>query len=176
LGVALTVTPALSALLLSPRELHAEPRWIAALKRWQARCIDFADRRFVPVVAGLVIVFAATLAVLPLLSGQFMPDFREGHFVVQVDSAVPGTSLEEMRRLGARISRELLALPFVATVEQQLGRSEGGEDTWGTQRSEFHVELKRDVADQGKAQVQILQVLAGYPGLNVEVVTFLGDR
>jgi len=176
LGVALTVTPALSALLLSPREGPAEPRWIAALKRWQARCIDFADRRFVPLVAGLVIVFVATLAVLPLLSGRFMPDFREGHFVVQVDSAVPGTSLEEMRRLGARISRELLALPFVATVEQQLGRSEGGEDTWGTQRSEFHVELKREVADQGEAQDRIRQVLAGYPGLNVEVVTFLGDR
>lgn len=177
LGVALTVTPALSALLLSPRAGQAEPRWIAALKRWQASCIHFADRRFVPVVAGLVILFAATLAVLPLLSGQFMPDFREGHFVVQVDSAVPGTSLGEMRRLGGRISRELLALPFVATVEQQLGRSEGGEDTWGTQRSEFHVELKRDVAvDQAEAQDRIRKVLAGYPGLNVEVVTFLGDR
>ena len=29
---------------------------------------------------------------------EFIPDFREGHFVVQV-SAVPGTSLREMMRL-----------------------------------------------------------------------------
>jgi Cu/Ag efflux pump CusA len=71
----------------------------------------------------------------------------------------------------------LLALPFVATVEQQLGREEGGEDTWGTQRSEFHVELKPDTTvDQAQAQQKIRDVLAGYPGLNVEVVTFLGDR
>jgi CzcA family heavy metal efflux pump len=177
LGVALTVTPALSALLLSAREVHLEPRWIGPLKRLQARCIGFADRHFRAVVAGLVVLFVAALAVLPLLSAQFMPDFREGHFVVQVDSAVPGTSLEEMRRLGLRISHELLALPFVATVEQQLGRSEGGEDTWGTQRSEFHAELKADAGiDQAAAQDRIRKVLGGYPGLNVEVVTFLGDR
>ena len=177
LAVALTVTPALSALMLSERALHAEPRWIGALKRLQARVIGAADRRFTLVVGALVVLFVAALATLPFLSGQFMPDFREGHFVVQVDSAAPGTSLAEMSCLGRRISGELLALPFVATVEQQLGRSEGSEDTWGTQRSEFHIELKADSGvDQAEAQDRIRKVLAGYPGLNVEVVTFLGDR
>jgi CzcA family heavy metal efflux pump len=177
LVVALTVTPALSALLLTAREVHAEPRWVGALKRQQARIIAAADRHFTVVVGILVALFLAALAILPFLSGQFMPDFREGHFVVQVESAVPGTSLEEMGRVGLRISRELLALPFVATVEQQLGRSEGGEDIFGPQRSEFHVELKADsTVDQAEAQDQVRKVLEGYPGLNVEVVTFLGDR
>ena len=175
--VALTVTPALSALLLSPREARIEPRWISALKELQARTINKVDHRFAYVVAALLVLFIAALASLPFLSAQFMPDFREGHFVVQVESAVPGTSLEEMESIGKRISAQLLALPFVATVEQQLGRAPGGEDTFGTQRSEFHVELRtRPGVDQAEAQDQIRQVLAGYPGLNVEVVTFLGDR
>jgi len=177
LVVALTVTPALSALLLSPRETHAEPRWIRVLKHVQARTVEAVDRRFKWVVAILVVLFIGAIGILPFLNGQFMPDFREGHFVVQVDSSVPGTSLDEMEALGQRICRELLALPFVATVEQQLGRAEGGEDTWGTQRSEIHVELKPDShVDQTAAQDQIRNVLKGYPGLNVEVVTFLGDR
>jgi Cu/Ag efflux pump CusA len=106
-----------------------------------------------------------------------MPDFREGSFVIQVNSAVPGTSLDEMVKLGERISKDILALPFVATAEQQLGRAQGSEDTWDTARSEFHVELKPDTTvDQNDAQNQLRDILARYPGLNVEVVTFLGDR
>ena len=49
-----------------------------------------------------------------------------------------------MLNVGKRISAEVLALPYVQTVEQQVGRAELGEDTWGPHRSEFHVELKAD--------------------------------
>jgi len=71
-----------------------------------------------------------------------MPDFREGHFVMQVSSSVTGTSLDEMLALGRRVSAEVLALPYVKSIEQQVGRAELSEDTWGPHRSEFHVELK----------------------------------
>jgi CzcA family heavy metal efflux pump len=177
LVVALTVTPALCALLLSARAAHREPGWIRALKWIQGRIIAGVDRAFIVVMALLTIAFIGTLAWLPYLGGQFMPDFREGSFVIQVNSAVPGTSLDEMTKLGTRISKEILALPFVATAEQQLGRAQGSEDTWDTARSEFHVELKPDVQiDQTAAQNKLRDILAQYPGLNVEVVTFLGDR
>ena len=177
LVVAMTVAPALCALLLSDRTAHAETRWIAWIKEQQAHVIHFADERFRIVVAVLIVIFVASGVWLYFMPSQFMPDFREGHFVVQVNSAVPGTSMDEMKKLGQRISRELLANPAVATVEQQLGRAEGGEDVFGTERSEFHVELKRDAtANQAEVQDQIRTILEGYPGLNVEVVTFLGDR
>jgi CzcA family heavy metal efflux pump len=177
LVVALTVTPALCALLLTARTARPEPFWVRGLKGLQARIITGVDRGFVVVVPLLVLAFLATLLWLPSLGGQFMPEFREGSFVVQVNSAVPGTSLEEMTALGERISRDILALPYVATAEQQLGRAEGSEDTWDTARSEFHVELKPDAQiDQSEAQDALRGILARYPGLNVEVVTFLGDR
>jgi CzcA family heavy metal efflux pump len=175
--VALTVTPALCALLLTAKTARPEPFWIGWLKWLQARIITGADRGFAFVIPLLIVGFLATLAWLPYLGGQFMPDFREGSFVVQVNSAVPGTSLEEMTALGERISRDILALPYVATAEQQLGRAEGSEDTWDTARSEFHVELKPDAqVDQSEAQDALRAILERYPGLNVEVVTFLGDR
>ncbi|HKE10445.1 MAG TPA: efflux RND transporter permease subunit, partial [Myxococcota bacterium] len=128
------------------------------------------------VVGTVALLFALALIALPFFGGEFLPDFRESHFVLQV-SAAPGTSLGELRRIGGMISGALLALPAVATVEQQLGRAEQGEDTWGPHRSEFHVELKPDSAagQEGLAD-QIRSLLAGFPGLQTEVLTFLGDR
>jgi CzcA family heavy metal efflux pump len=177
LGVAVTATPALCALLLRGREAQAEARWLLQLKAWQSRAVHGVARHFKAVVAVLVVCVVAAGAALPFLGGTFMPDFREGHFVIQVSSSIPGTSLAAMLEVGKRISAEILALPYVATVEQQVGRAEQGEDTWGPHRTEFHVELKPDAeVDQRAAQDALRGILTHYPGLQSEVVTFLGDR
>jgi CzcA family heavy metal efflux pump len=174
---ALTVTPALCALLLPGRQSIAEPRWVGELKRAQGHAAAWVSDRFAVVAAALLAAFAAALLWLPSLGGEFMPEFEEGHFVVQASSALPGTSFDEMLGVGRRLSADLLALPYVATVAQQVGRAELGEDTWGPNRSELHVELhaEREI-DQRAAQEAIRDVVESYPGLRTEVVTFLGDR
>ena len=114
---------------------------------------------------------------------EFLPEFREGHFVVQV-SAVPGTSLPEMMRLGGRISQDLSqsvtynGKPVIDTIELQAGRAELGEDPWGPHRAEFHIELVPNVPGQAQAdvQAQMRKRLAQIPGITSEVLTFLGDR
>ncbi|HME73787.1 MAG TPA: efflux RND transporter permease subunit [Myxococcota bacterium] len=177
LVVALTVTPALSLALLGPQvRTLGEPRlqrWVKARYRRQLSRVASHPRR---VVAAVALLCTAALAALPFFGGEFLPDFREGHFVLEV-SAAPGTSLDELRRIGTAISRALLELPAIATVEQQLGRAEQGEDTWGPHRSEFHVELKKEsVGRQEGLADQIRSLLAGFPGIQSEVLTFLGDR
>jgi CzcA family heavy metal efflux pump len=177
LAVAMTTTPALCVLLLHGHDAQPEAAWLGALKRWQGRMIAAARRRLVVVSAVLAGLVVAALAALPFLGGTFMPDFKEGHFVVQASSAITGTSLADMTDMGRRVSAELLALPYVQSVEQQVGRAELGEDTWGPHRSEFHVELKPDAKiDQAVAEAQIRDIVGKYPGLQTEVVTFLGDR
>ncbi len=114
---------------------------------------------------------------------EFLPEFREGHFVVGV-TAAPGTGLPEMMRLGRRLCADLLekvridGQPVIDTVEQQAGRAELGEDPWGPHRCELHIELKPDVPgeDQARVQQQIRDLLGQYPGISYEVLTFLGDR
>ena len=177
LAVALTVTPAL-ALAIFARGVYdvEEPPLQRAIKQayrgWLAR-VARRPREVMTVVAGLC---AAALLALPLFGGEFLPDFREGHFVLQV-SALPGTSLEEMRRIGTSVSEALLKLSSIATASQQIGRAERGEDTWGPHRSEFHVELQPVGARaQRRAADEIREVLAGFPGLQSAVLTFLGDR
>ena len=176
LMVALTVTPAAAWLLLRRTEPHAEAAWLtrlkdrheALLRRWSA----FPRR----VIIGSALVTLLAAAALPLFGSELMPPFREGHFVVQA-YATPGTSLTAMRALGARVARDLLAIPGIVTVEQTMGRAESGEDTWEPNRSEFHVELGRMSGRAEEAtQAAIRAALQHYPSLRTEVLTFLGDR
>jgi CzcA family heavy metal efflux pump len=175
--VAMTVTPALCALLLRVESVAREPRWLARLKDWQRRMLERVHDRLGITLTAIGIALVASAAVVPFLGGTFMPDFREGHFVMQATSSIPGTSLEEMLSFGRRVSAEILALPYVQSVEQQVGRAEAGEDTWGPHQSELHVELRPDATvDQATAQETLRKILQGYPGIQGEVVTFLGDR
>src|SRR3984885_2639843 len=175
--VAMTATPAMCALLLRDSDAHTESRWLTWVKARQVSAVQWVDRHLKLVAAVLASAIVAAIAALPLLGGTFMPDFREGHFVMQVVSSIPGTSLQEMLGLGRRISADVLRLPYVATVEQQVGRAELGEDTWGPHQSEFHVELKPDATvDQARAQEDLRAILQKYPGIQSEGVTFLIAR
>ena len=175
--VAMTATPAMCALLLRDRDLHKDSRWLIWIKARQVRAVQWVDEHLKLVGGTLLAACAAAAAALPFLGGTFMPDFREGHFVMQVVSSIPGTSLQEMLEVGGRISADVLKLPYVSTIEQQVGRAELGEDTWGPHQTEFHVELKADATvDEARAQDDLRAILAKYPGIQSEVVTFLGDR
>ncbi|HKD53219.1 MAG TPA: efflux RND transporter permease subunit [Steroidobacteraceae bacterium] len=177
LVVAMTATPALCALLLRHHDARPEAGWLQALKAWQRWSVQRVGKHLKLTMLVLIALVIAAGAALPFLGGTFMPDFREGHFVLQVSSSIPGTSLDEMLALGERISADVLALPYVKTINQQVGRAELGEDTWGPHRSEFHVELKPDATvDQAAAQEALRSILEHYPGIQSEVVTFLGDR
>jgi len=176
--VALTVTPALGMLLLPGRAKAArEPFFLRGLKSAYLAVMRGVLRHAGVVIVATVVVVGGAVGLLRGLGGELLPEFREGHFVVQV-STIPGTSFGEMKRLGAGIIADLLKIPEIATCEQQIGRSELGEDPWGPNRSEIHVELKNDVPGERQAEVQegIRAVLKGYPGIQTEVLTFLGDR
>jgi CzcA family heavy metal efflux pump len=179
LVVALTVTPALTLLIFprGPRE-SATPWLQRKLRAGYERVLGAVSQNVflvtTAVAAGclLVLVFG-----LKNLGGEFLPEFREGHFVVALSTA-PGASLQETLRIGSRVSAEFLKIPQIATVEQQVGRAEQGEDTWGPEASEFHIELKPNLpgSEQAGAEDAIRAVLKATPGIQYEVLTFLGDR
>ena len=177
LGVALTLTPALSYLFFARGvRSTAETRLQAWLKVVYLRALGFIARWPRAIIALVVVVCLGAVARLPYFGQGLLPEFREGHFVLQV-SAVPGTSLPEMLRIGTEISTALLQHTNIATVEQQVGRAEQGEDTWGPHRSEFHVELKPLPGEEQEAmEKEIRGTLEAFPGVQIEVLTFLGDR
>lgn len=177
LAVAIVVTPPLALLLLGTARLPDEPTSVTRLKDWHDRLLVKVCGAPMLAVVGAVLATLVTVGGLMLFNSELLPAFKESHFVLGV-SGPPGTSLAVMRRYGEGITRDLLAIDGVQTAEQQIGRASGGEDTWGTEKSEFHVELKPKLsgAKQDAIEADIHKVLDGYPGLQTEVLTFLGDR
>jgi CzcA family heavy metal efflux pump len=175
--VALTVTPALTYVFFARGAKDSQtPR----LQRWMRggyeRTLGLVAKYPWPVLAAVALFLVLALSRVRSLGGEFLPEFREGHFVLAVSTA-PGTSLPEMVRIGEQVSRALLADPHVATVEQQIGRAELGEDTWGPHQSEFHLDLKPMSGDEEEAMPEELRgILQKIPGIQFDVMTFLGDR
>ena len=177
LVVALTVTPALSYLLL-PKALDtaAEPRYVQALKARYARVLQWVNERPRVLMASTAGVSVLAALALPFLGGEFLPPLREGHFIVHM-VMLPGTSLPESTRLGELVSAELLKNPSVRAVSQQIGRSELGDDTAGVHYSEIHVDLKPlSGAAEARAEEDVRHVLDDFPGASFSTNTFLTER
>ena len=176
--VALTVTPALAYLFFDKGlKKDSEPRVQRWLKTGYRKGLGFIARWPRAVIAVVIVLCALALTKLPAGKGGFLPDFREGHYVVGVIGA-PGTSLPEILRLGTQVCEELRKTKNIATVEQQAGRAELGEDPWGPHRCEFHVDLVPGIhaEEEEQAGKDIEEVMKKFPGIQFEVMTFLGDR
>jgi CzcA family heavy metal efflux pump len=178
LAVALSVTPALAMALIARRGLpEAEPplaRWTRG--RYEALLARIALRPKTLIAAALAFT-AAGCAALPFFGASFIPELKEGHFIVHM-SAVPGTSIAESMRLGARVDRALRALPVVRSVGQRVGRAELADDTWGPHYSEFEVDLKPGLSgEQAEAALDdVHRALEGFVGVSFAVNTFLTER
>lgn len=177
LGVALTVTPAMTLLLLARRSRRVgEPPWLERVKAGYARRIRALERRpraVMTATAGMIIV---ALAMIPFFGGAFLPEFREGHYLVHM-SAVPGTSLEESVRLGRIVTKLLRADPRVRSVAQRVGRAELAEDTWGTHYSEIEVDLVPLAGKDAESVAgDLRRRLAEVPGVNFAIKPFLTER
>ncbi len=175
--VALTVTPALSFLLLANRDLPPqEPPLVHWLKRGYRQLLLRIESvpRLVILAASLLV--ALGIGTLFLLSSSFLPELREGNITIHM-TAVPGTSLQESLRLGGRITESLLKIPSVRSVAQWAGRAELGTDTMGTHESEIDINVKATNGDQVKAaQAGIRQIISGLPGPLLSSNSFLTER
>jgi CzcA family heavy metal efflux pump len=176
LVVAVTVTPALALLLLPGHTREREPPVLHWTRQRYEAVLAKLERRPRLVIAAAAALTLAGMASLPFFGATFLPDLREGHFIVHM-TAMPGTSITESLRMGARVTAALVKLPFVRSVAQRAGRAELTADTHGTHQSEIEVDLKPlsgDAAESAKAD--ILKALADFPGVNFAVNTFLTER
>jgi CzcA family heavy metal efflux pump len=173
--VAITLTPALCSLLLANTDAR-EPGYIDRLKHWHRRILERIDRRPRAIVGGTAVVCLAALCALPFMGGEFLPEFKEGHYVLRVMTA-PGTSINAGLHLGGQITRELLQNPRIKSVSQQLGRAEQGEDTAGPEFSEYHIELESlSGEEEEQVQEEIRATLQTFPGISFAVTPFLEER
>jgi CzcA family heavy metal efflux pump len=175
--VALTLTPALCHLLLRrdlPDEL--DPPLIKRLKPLYAIQLNWVMKHFKTVAVVCIIACLIGIAAFLRLDHKFLPELREGHFIVHTAS-VPGTSLQESIRVGSLLTEQFLGIDGIESVSQWAGRAERGADTYGSHYSEYEVRLKPSSgAEQQRVLDGLREILDAFPGINYEANTFLTER
>jgi CzcA family heavy metal efflux pump len=175
--VALTVTPALSLIMLGSKELKAEdPPVVRWTKERYSKTIHTVEKHPKTIITVAAVLIAATIAIIPFLEGKFMPELIEGNFIIHL-TAIPGTSLKETLRTGRLLEDKLTALPYVVSVAQLAGRTQEGDEPRGTNSSELDLVLKPlNKAKFDIAKKQIRDTVNKFPGLTSEIDTFLSER
>jgi CzcA family heavy metal efflux pump len=174
--VALFVTPALSLMLLSGGS--REPPLARLLQRGYERAlapvVHTPGRALAAGAAGLVVVLLG-LAVVPLLSQNLAPTFKDTDLLVRLNST-PGTSHPEMTRVTAQATRELREIPGVRDVGAHVGRAVSSSDQIvSVNSSELWISVDPS-ADYDGTVDSIREVVGGYAGLDGEVLTYPQKR
>lgn len=177
LFVALTLTPALCYVLLnSDLQLNKTPPVIRFLNPRYATLLGFIGQHFKWISAFCILVSILAVMQFLTLGHKFLPELREGHYIVHTTS-IPGTSLQESIRMGKRITEQFKQIDAIESISQWAGRAERGADTYGSHYSEFEVRLKPlSGAEQQTVLEKLRKILAATPGILYEANTFLTER
>ena len=177
LVVALTVTPALCYMLLEKAKLSdRDPPLIRFIKPAYDYLLVLSSQAPILTISTTLMFCVLGLSIVPTLGGQFLPQLREGHYIVHT-SALPGTSLQESIRMGNGLTRNFLEIPGVRSVSQWAGRAERGADTFGSHYSEFEVDLESlSGKEQQRVLDQLRETMSETPGILFEVHNFLSER
>lgn len=172
--VALTVTPALSLLLLqrAPRQRGDSPvgRWLTP--HYGALLSRLTRAPGAVFVAAGVIALGGLVAMTGL--GQpSLPSFKERQLLVSIEGG-PGTSRPEMSRISARISQELNSIKGVSNVGAHVGRAIGADQIVGINSGALWVTID-DGADYDATVRAVREAIDGYPGLRREVMTYSAE-
>jgi Cu/Ag efflux pump CusA len=170
--VALTVTPALSFMLLAKRQLNVrESPLITRLQSGYGRTLERMVKS--PGLAGAIVIvlIVAGLVVTPFLNrDQLLPSFREPYLTIKLEGA-PGTSHPEMSRIVSRMSSEVRGIAGVSEVGAHVGRAVYGDQVVGINSAELWISI--DPKANYDATVSAIQgTVDGYTGLVREVRTY----
>lgn len=171
LVVSVTATPALCALLFTStrRKLMDHESWVVRrLKSGYRGSLNRALGQPMVIIGAAVALVIASLLVLGSLGRSFLPDFNEGTLTIGIVS-VPGTNLEESRKIGDMVDGILFSFPEVVSSARRTGRAELDEHAQGANAAETEVRLR--MGDRSKEEFldALRQKLTLVPGTNVTI-------
>jgi Cu/Ag efflux pump CusA len=173
MAVALTVTPALSLILLSNARLDERQSplvtWLQS--RYELVLGRTAQRpRLAYALAALLGVVAVVM--LPLLKQkQLLPSFQEPYLSIQLD-APPGTSLPAMNQIVSQASSELRAISGVRNVGAHVGRAVVGDQVVNVNSAGLWVSIDPS-ADYEATKAAVQRMIEGHTEVDGTVQTYL---
>ena len=169
--VSLTVTTALCSYLLPNMKRMDDERdsWLVRqLKRAHGKVFSIALPRPKAVLMFVAILFFGALMLVPTFGREFLPEFNEGSFTINV-TLPPGTSLEESNRLGILAENLMHEIPEVTETGRRTGRAEEDEHALGVNTTELEVTLKPSDRNKEDIVADIREKLGSIPGVIINI-------
>lgn len=176
LFVALTVTPAMSLILLprSSTKRSTDSPLVRMLKHVYRRILDAAIQFRWGTLAVAAIAFVVLLSSIPRLGEQLMPKFRETDFLMHWVEK-PGVGIDAMDRITLRASEELMAVEGVRNFGSHIGRATVADEVVGPNFTELWISIDDD-QDYDSTVAEVQAIVDGYPGLYRDLLTYLTER
>src|SRR5580765_312930 len=165
----LALVPLLCWFLLRKNLPHKENFIMRVAMRRYEPILRGALRRPKVVVLAAVMALGVSLAMVPKLGTEFLPELNEGSIWVNANFP-PGLSVTEARCYCSKIQQLLHTVPEVRTVISKAGRPEDGTDPKPINMAECFVDLKPAVEwRKGFTKEKVLdamdKALDGLPGV-----------
>jgi Cu/Ag efflux pump CusA len=174
--VAITVTPALSLVLLSNGSIpEGETAVAGAMRRASGAVFGWAARTPLPALLAVGVLLVAGVASMSLLRQEsLLPDFKETDLVVRLEGT-SSASHPAMSRITTAASRALRTVPGVRNVSAHFGRAIASDKRNNINAGELWISLDPS-ADYAATVATVKAVVANYRGLAPEVQTYLQAR
>ncbi|WP_201320448.1 efflux RND transporter permease subunit [Pseudanabaena sp. lw0831] len=155
--VALTVTPALCAILLPHGHLPEREPWVARFfKKFYLPLIKFAMQRSQIVIGIAAASLLVSAIVVPSFGRIFLPEFQE-QSLVNTLLLYPGSSLEATNSAASVLEHKLKDNPKFQNIQVRSGRAEGDADAAGVNLAHVDVELSEMGMKDRKASIDLLR-------------------
>jgi len=167
--VALVVVPALATYLFRSGVKEKESFIMKPLEALYRSLLGGALRRRVWVVGAAITLFAASLALVPLLGTEFVPELEEGTLNIRVTLA-PSASLDTSVEVTQKLEQQLMTFPEATYTLSRVGRPEIGGDPEPVSNVEIYVGLKpvaewTSTPDRKALQALMEEKMSIHPGL-----------
>ncbi|MEA2690863.1 MAG: heavy metal efflux system protein, partial [Acidobacteriota bacterium] len=170
LVLTLTLLPVLCSWVLKKGVRERRNVVFEAIKSAYARVLDVCLAHPWATTVVSVLLFLASLLLLPGIGSEFMPHLDEG--ALWVRATMPATiSFEEAARISPQVRAILRSFPEVTVVACELGRPDDGTDPTGFFNAEFFVGLKPYAEWTGRYRTKaaLIQAIDGklraFPGI-----------
>jgi len=140
--VAIFIMPVLATYVFTKGIVHKESPVLAPIARVYHRLLRSALNARKRIIGGAAVAFVATIAIVPFLGTEFVPELEEGTLAIRVTLA-PSSSLSYAKDMGEKLERVLIEnFPEVTYVSARVGRAEIGGDPEPVSNVELFVGLK----------------------------------
>lgn len=169
LAVALLVIPALATYAFPKGVSHKESLVLRPIEYLYKAVLSGALKARKVVVLSAIFMLVGSLALVPYLGTEFVPELEEGTLNIRVTLA-PSSSLETSIGVAQKLETKLIPFPEVTYVSSRVGRPELGGDPEPVSNIEMVVGLKpvsewTSATNRQDLQAAMEKRLSVHPGL-----------